>query len=107
MATGRFQSFAPVLPVETALRDPQPWNCYANTRNHERTCMEPDGRVVCWVAAAAGGAVFGGGLHIAENLHDGRAPGDYRVWLSLEQDEHGGAMEGTPLVPGSSYRVRQ
>jgi hypothetical protein len=62
-----------VLPLETALRDPQQWNRYAYARNNPLIYTDPDGRVVWWIAAAAGGAAFGGGLRIAENLYDGRA----------------------------------
>jgi RHS repeat-associated protein len=76
MVTGRFQSVDPVLPVETALRDPQQWNRYAYARNNPLIYTDPDGRVVWWIAAAAGGAAFGGGLRIAENLYDGRAWND-------------------------------
>jgi RHS repeat-associated protein len=46
MVTGRFQSVDPVLPVETALRDPQQWNRYAYARNNPLIYTDPDGREV-------------------------------------------------------------
>ena len=46
MVTGRFQSVEPVLPVETALRDPQQWNRDAYARNHPLIYSDPDGREV-------------------------------------------------------------
>jgi RHS repeat-associated protein len=46
MVTGRFQSVDPVLPVETALRDPQQWNRYAYDRNNPLIYTDPDGREV-------------------------------------------------------------
>jgi hypothetical protein len=46
MVTGRFQSVDPVLPVETALRDPQQWNRYAYARNNPLIYSDPDGRVL-------------------------------------------------------------
>ena len=46
MVTGRFQSVDPVLPVETALRDPQQWNRYAYARNNPLIYSDPDGREV-------------------------------------------------------------
>ena len=72
MVTGRFQSVDPVLPVETALRDPQQWNRYAYARNNPLIYTDPDGRVVWWIAAAAGGAAWGGAAQVAENLVTGR-----------------------------------
>ena len=46
MVTGRFQSVDPVLPIETALRDPQQWNRYAYARNNPLIYSDPDGREV-------------------------------------------------------------
>jgi len=57
MVTGRFQSVDPVLPIETALRDPQQWNRYAYARNNPLIYTDPDGRHPALIALAA--AVYG------------------------------------------------
>ena len=45
MVTGRFQSVDPVLPIATALRDPQQWNRDAYARINPLIYTEPGGRL--------------------------------------------------------------
>ena len=59
MVTGRFQSVDPVLPVETALRDPQQWNRYAYARNNPLIYTDPDGRSATLIGAVGGGLFAG------------------------------------------------
>jgi filamentous hemagglutinin len=48
-----------VLPVETALRDPQQWNRYAYARNNPLIYTDPDGRSATLIGAVGGGLFAG------------------------------------------------
>jgi RHS repeat-associated protein len=57
-AIGRFQTVDPVLPVNRALRDPQPWNRYAYARNNPLIYSDPDGRFIVPLVVAAVSASY-------------------------------------------------
>jgi hypothetical protein len=48
-----------VLPLETALRDPQQWNRYAYARNNPLIYTDPDGRSATLIGAVGGGLFAG------------------------------------------------
>lgn len=79
MVTGRFQSVDPVLPIETALRDPQQWNRYAYARNNPLIYTDPDGRILLPLALAAVAVVTFHLVFDHEAVLNAPAPGDTTV----------------------------
>jgi RHS repeat-associated protein len=55
--TGRFTMVDPVVPVNTALLDPQLWNRYTYVRNNPLRFTDPDGRCI-WDVCVAEGTVY-------------------------------------------------
>ena len=56
--TGRFTTVDPVVPVNTALLDPQLWNRYTYVRNNPLRFTDPDGRCIWDVCVAEGTTVY-------------------------------------------------
>jgi RHS repeat-associated protein len=85
MVTGRFQSVDPVLPVETALRDPQQWNRYAYARNNPLIYTDPDGRLPLPLMLAAVASVTYQLVFNHEAVLNAPAPGDETVASPREE----------------------
>ena len=90
MVTGRFQSVDPVLPVETALRDPQQWNRYAYARNNPLIYTDPDGRAIDTIYD-----VISLGLSLRAVWRD---PSSKANWVSLAVDAASVAIPGMPAT---------
>ena len=90
MVTGRFQSVDPVLPIETALRDPQQWNRYAYARNNPLIYTDPDGRAIDTIYD-----VISLGLSLRAVWRD---PSSKANWASLAVDAASVAIPGMPAT---------